>query len=157
MKKIVLAAALPLLAFPAFADTPAEGARLALLSFESIDDSGRGYVDMGQMEEMRGDIFVSMDANDDGKMSEDEFLGWDFGYREVAEEADKVLAYETALKVVYSFWDRNADGEVTNVEHRKAVISDINRADLNGNAVLEKSEYLGGFSVLVAIRAALKP
>lgn len=84
-------------------------------------------------------------------------MDWDFGFSLVAEEQNKVLAYRTALKVVFSFYDRNGDGGITQTEHRKAVISDIQRADLNNDAVLSKSEFLGGFSILVAIRATLKP
>ena len=61
------------------------------------------------------------------------------------------------MKVVYGFWDRNGDGSITEGEHRKAIVADIERADLNGDAVLDKSEFLRGFSVLVAIRAALQP
>lgn len=157
MKNLGLALCMALIAAPVLAEEQSEGRALAELSFESADTKERGYVDMGQMEEMRQDVFYSMDADDNGKLSEPEFLEWGYGFQNIAEEDGKTLAYNTALKVVFSFWDRNNDGAITPTEHRKAIIADFQRADLNSDAVLNKSEFLGGFSVLVAIRAALKP
>lgn len=156
MKTLVLAACLPLLATVAMAEEQTEGRHLAELSFASIDDTGRGYVDMGQMEQTRQDIFVSMDADDSGKLTEDEMLAWGYGFQTVAEDENKQRAYETAMKIVFAFWDRDGNGEITEGEHRRAIIADIQRADLNGDAVLDKSEFFNGFSVMVATRIALK-
>ena len=144
-------------ASPALSQQVSEGRALADLTFESADLSGKGYLDQGDMEAARRNIFVSMDADESKSIELSEFLDWGYGFQNIAEDEDKLLAYRTALKVVYSFWDRNGDGKISQTEHRKAIISDFNRADLNGNAILEKEEFVGGFSVLVAIRAALKP
>ena len=134
-----------------------QGKALAEMSFDSIDTKGKGYLDQGDMEEARKGIFSSMDADENKSIELSEMLAWDFGFQNIAEDQNKQLAYTTALKVVFSFWDRNGDGKITNTEHRKAILRDFERADLNDNAVLEKSEFIGGFSMLVAIRAALKP
>lgn len=142
---------------PALAQQVPEGRALAELSFDSVDAAGKGYLDQGDMEAARRDIFSSMDADNSNTLELSEFLQWSFGFQNIAEDEKKLLAYQTALKVVYSFWDRNGDGKITGTEHRKSVIDDFNRADLNNNAILEKNEFIGGFSVLVAIRAALKP
>lgn len=139
------------------AEQTSEGRALAELSFESIDKANKGYLDQGDMEVARKDIFTSMDSDDSNSLERSEFLNWGYGFQNIAEDENKQLAYDTALKVVYSFWDRDGDGKITPTEHRKAVMADFNRADLNGNAVLEKREFLRSFSVLVAIRAALKP
>ena len=98
-----------------------------------------------------------MDADDNGKVNLDEFLIWDIGMRQYAEERDAVPAFEAALRVVHAFWDRNGDGEITRSEHRQSVLFDFQRADLNNDAVLDQGEFLGGFSINVAIRAALAP
>ena len=157
MKQLAIAALLPFIATASVAETKTEGRQLAELTFESVDTSGRGFVDMGQMEEQRDLIFVSMDANDDGRLTEGELMAWDYGFANLAEEQDKVLAYKTALRVVFDFWDRDGDGDISQTEHRKAIFVDFQRADINDDAVLDQDEFLNGFAIMVALRAALKP
>lgn len=159
MRNAIVAACLVAVSTSMFSTTVSaqDGKALAELSFESVDVKGKGHVDQGDMEAMRQTVFASMDADDSKSIELPEMLGWGFGFQNIAETDDKLLAYNTALKVVFSFWDRNGDGKISNTEHRKAIISDFNRADLNSNAILEKEEFIQGFSVLVAIRAALKP
>jgi len=142
---------------PAAAQEKPEGRRLAELSFDTVDRQSRGFVHYGDMEAARSDIFASIDGDDSEELSLSEFLEWDFGFQNVAEDTNRQHAYRTALKVVFSFWDRDGDGSITQAEHRRALVTDYQRADLNDNFVLEKEEFLSGFSVLVAIRAALKP
>ena len=157
MKQLAIAVLLPFIATAAVAEEKTEGRRLAELTFESVDTSGRGFVDMGQMEAQRDLIFISMDANDDGRLTEEELTSWDYGFANIAEEQDKVLAYTTALRVVFDFWDRDGDGAITQTEHRKAIFADFERADINSDAVLDQDEFLNGFGIIVALRAALKP
>lgn len=158
MKRFIAAALVTtMLGAPAIAEDMTEGRALAELSFEALDTTGKGYLHQGDMEEVRKNIFTSMDADESNSLEEEEFLSWGYGFQAIAEAEDKQLAYRTALRVVYSFWDRNSDGKITPAEHRRAVLVDFDRADLNDNSILEKAEFLGGFSVLVAIRAALKP
>ena len=75
-----LALALPGVAFAQ------EGKELAELVFESIDQAGRGYVDMGEFTNFGGDVFYSMDQDEDGKVTLDEFMAWSFGASVIAEE-----------------------------------------------------------------------
>ncbi|MGB0958970.1 MAG: hypothetical protein ACPGVK_01865 [Halocynthiibacter sp.] len=158
MKHFALALTLPLaIATGATADTKQEGRDLAALSFESIDTAQRGYVDLGEILGQRDAVFVSMDADDSGKITEDEFTSWGYGFQTLAQDEDKELAYLTALRVVFGFWDRNHDGNLTEAEHRKAVTTDFQRADVNGDAILNAEEFFNGFSVMSAIRTALKP
>ncbi|MBL4812865.1 MAG: signal transduction protein [Rhodobacteraceae bacterium] len=140
-----------------FAQEQSEGQRLAGLSFLSVDLNGNEQIDMGEMEQFGGDVFVSMDYDDNQSLSLDEFLSWGYGFENFAEDEDKALAYRTALRVVFSFWDRNADGGITRGEQRQAVIRDFLRADLDGDALLSQGEFLGGFSIMSAVRAALAP
>ncbi len=58
---------------------------------------------------------------------------------------------------MHIFWDLDGDGEVTARENRKARAADFLRADLNNDAILDKNEFINGFSVFVALKAALKP
>jgi len=151
------AVALAIMPSLAAAQTISEGLRLAEVTFESVDTAGRGYVDMGNMENFRRLVFVSQDADDNHRVSLQEYLEWDYGFSNLAAETNRELAYITALKVVHSFWDLNGDGEVSEAEHRRSIMADFSRADLNNDAILSKEEFISGFSVLVALRAALKP
>lgn len=134
-----------------------EGRRLSILGFQSIDMADRGYIDAGEYSSFGADIFTSMDYNDDSKLSLSEFLGWDYGMLQVAQDAGREAAYETALRVVFSFWDRNGDNMISKTEHRQSLNMDFQRADTDGDAVLSQQEFTGGFSVMVALRAAINP
>lgn len=152
---LALAAGLMTLAGGAAADSASEGHDLALSAFSSVDRHGNGYVNLGDMEAYRELVFVSMDGNDDQRITLDEFLAWDFGFVPLAEDRDRRLAFETAMKVVFVFWDRNGDGAVTVTEHRHAIMADFRRADLNDDALLDEAEFTNGFSVIAAARVAV--
>ncbi|WP_136439449.1 signal transduction protein [Pacificoceanicola onchidii] len=134
-----------------------EGRDLAKLAFRSVDNAERGYIDQGEFTNFGSDVFVSMDFDENDKLSLDEFLSWDFGLDQVAEKAGRAEAYETALRVVFAFWDRDGDNQITRTEHRRSLLADFARADANDDAVLTEKEFLLGFSVNVAARAAINP
>lgn len=150
---VIAALAAPISAFA----QESEGRRLAELVFTGIDTTDRGHIDQGQFLAFGQDVFVSMDSDDSGQLSLKEFLSWDYGMRGVAEEAGREDAYETALRVVFAFWDRDGDGEISSAEQSHALKTDFRRADLNDNALLSKEEFLGGFTVIVALHAAINP
>lgn len=133
-----------------------DGAELANLGFESADLNSNGTVSRDEMMEQGDNIFVSMDSDDDGNLSFDEFFGWDFGFKNLAEEKGREQAYETALKMVFNIWDRDANGFVTSIEQRAGVARDFVRNDLDGDYALSRPEFLGGFLINVALRTALK-
>ncbi|WP_372572628.1 signal transduction protein [Ruegeria jejuensis] len=134
-----------------------EGRRLAELAFASVDSADRGFIDMGEFTNFGTDVFVSMDSDDSGKISLEEYLAWDYGMASVAEDRNRVDAYETALRIVFAFRDRDGNGEISKTEHRQSMNFDFQRADLNGDAILTEREFLDGFPVMVALRAALDP
>lgn len=142
---------------PLFAQETNDGKNLALLAFDSLDTSGRGFIDIGEFQNFGSEVFVSMDYDDNQHVNLDEFMSWDYGLRAVAAERGLENSYDTALKVVFAFWDRDGDGEISRTEHRRSLMRDFQRADLDGSATLSKPEFLGGFSVMVALRAALVP
>ncbi len=152
---LALAAALSMVAGASAADSASEGRELAQLAFSSVDQHGNGYVNLGDMETYRDLVFVSMDGDEDERITLDEFLAWDFGFAPLAEDRDRFVAYETAMKVVFVFWDRNGDGAVTPAEHRHAIVADFRRADLDDDALLTEAEFTNGFSVIAALRAAV--
>lgn len=152
---ILLTAAL---AVPALASAQtSEGRDLAKLAFKSVDQDEKGYIDQGEFTLFGGDVFVSMDYDENNRISLDEFLSWGFGMELIAEEAGRAEAYETAMRVVFAFWDRNGDTEISKTEYRQSLSADFRRADFNNDAVLTEEEFLSGFSINVAARAAINP
>lgn len=146
------------LAAPAVATAQSsEGRDLAKLAFQSVDKTERGYIDQGEFTTFGGDVFVSMDYDANNKLSLGEFLSWGFGMEQVAEDAGRAAAYETAMRVVFAFWDRDGDNQITRTEHRQSLLADFRRADADNDAVLTEEEFLLGFSVNVAARAAINP
>lgn len=140
----------------AAADKSSEGKELAEMSFESVKRADRDFVDMGEMEIFRDSLFFSMDQDDNLKLTFDEFFEWDYGFKRIAEETGKQKEYLTAMKIMFAFWDLNGDGNLSETEHRRALIRDFQRADLDNNAVLSKPEFFGAFSMNIAFKAALK-
>ncbi len=143
-------------AAPAIA-ADSEGRELAETLFDGIDDTNRGYLDQGQFRNFGKDVFVSMDTDEDRQLTLKEFMSWDYGMRLIAEEKGREEAYETALRVIFSFWDRDGDGTIAAVEQNRSLGNDFRRADLDEDALLTKEEFLNGFSVMVALRAAINP
>lgn len=146
------------LAAPAGASAQSgEGRDLAGLAFQSVDRADRGYIDHGEFTNFGGDVFVAMDHNENNRLSLGEFLSWGFGMEQVAEDAGRAEAHETAMRVVFASWDRDGDNEITRTEHRQSLLADFRRADGDNDAVLTEEEFLLGFSVNVAARAAINP
>jgi hypothetical protein len=85
----------------------------------------------------------------------EEFTSWDFGFNFIAEDAGQERAYETAQKIIFANWDHDADGEISQSEYHKSMVWDFRRADIDDNALLTQQEYLRGYVVNVAYRAAL--
>ena len=156
---LVMAAALGLSGVDAaFADNhKTEGRLTSEITFSAIDRHSNGYIHQGDLEAFRSDVFSSMDYDDDKRLSYEEFAAWDPGFSLLAEEKGKSDAYVTATKIVFAFWDRDADGEITESEMRHAMIADFRRADIDDNAVLTEDEFLRGFTIIVAMKAAIRP
>ncbi len=136
-------------------ETP--GLQLARQAFASIDTADRGFIDQGEFANYGSDVFVSMDADDDSKLSLSEFLSWDYGMRPLAAEQGREAAYETALRVVFAFWDRDGDGKISEREQRLSLDADFQRADEDKDALLTEDEFVLGFTVMMALRAAINP
>lgn len=135
----------------------AEGRRLAELGFSSLDTQDRGYIDQGEYLSFGSDVFFSMDYDENGSLTLGEFLDWDYGMLPLAQDRGREDAYFTALRVVFAFWDRNGDGAISRTEHRKSLNADFLRADTDSDATLTRDEFLSGFSVMIALRAAINP
>ena len=136
-------------------DKMTQGRELAQIIFGSMEVSPAGGVDMGEFVSFGNDIFVSMDYDDSGSVDLKEFTDWDFGFNFIAEDEGQQRAYETAQKIVFAVWDRDGDGDITRHEYHKSMVSDFRRADTGDDAFLSRDEFLNGYIINVAYRAAL--
>ena len=157
--KLLTATCSLLLALPlgamAQSDAQTPGRDLAELIFGTIEDNPEGTADMGEFVNFGEDIFISMDYDEGGSVDLNEFTDWDFGFNFIAEDEGQQRAYQTAQKVVFSFWDHDADGEISRSEYHQSMISDFRRADTDNDAFLTRDEFLSGYIINVAYRAAL--
>ncbi len=136
-------------------DEPTPGRDLAELIYGSIEDNPEGAADMGEFVNFGQDIFVSMDYDESGSVDLKEFRDWDFGFNFIAEDEGQQRAYETAQKILFAFWDHDADGEIGRTEYHKSMITDFRRADTNDDAFLTRHEFLNGYVINLAYRAAI--
>lgn len=158
MKTLLIACATSLLiATSVFAesDRMTPGKELAVLIFGSIKGDPDGLADMGEFISFGNDIFASMDADDNSSITLEEFKEWDFGFSFIAEDEGHQRAYDTAQKILFAFWDRDGNGKIGPSEYHKAMVADFRRADIDDNAFLSEEEFLMGYIVNRAYRAAL--
>lgn len=134
-----------------------EGRKVGETIFATMDPTGRGWIHQGDLEQFRALVFTGMDSDDDKKVPYAEFAAWDPGFAYVANDMKRGEAYTTASKIVFAFWDRNGDGEMTEAEMRLAMSADFRRADLDDDGTLSQQEFLQGFPIMLAMRAALRP
>ncbi len=136
-------------------DEMTPGRELAEIIFGSMEINPNNGADMGEFVSFGSDIFVSMDYDDSGSVDLREFTDWDFGFNFIAEDEGQQRAYETAQKIVFAVWDHDGDGEIALREYHKSMVSDFRRADTDDNAFLTRDEFLKGYVINVAYRAAL--
>lgn len=134
-----------------------EGRVIGNAIFDTMDLAGRDAVHMGEIEAFRATVFVGMDGDENRRVTYEEFALWDPGFAQVAAELGRSEAYATASKIIFAFWDRDADGELDNAEMRLAMTSDFRRADLDDDGLLSRDEFIQGFPIMVAMRAAIRP
>lgn len=150
-------AAIAVSATAAVADMQAQGPgkELALRVFGSMEANQNGMIDMGDFTNFGKGIFTSMDADDNGSVTFDEFTAWDFGFNFIAEDAGVEDRYRVAQRILFSLWDRDADGEIGKSEYNRSMVDDFRRADLNNDAFLTEEEFTTAYIVGRAYRAAI--
>ena len=131
------------------------GRVLAELVYGSMEDNPSGAIDLGEFVAFGRDIFTSMDYDDNGSITPEEFTQWDFGFSFIAEDTGQQRAYEAAQKIIFAIWDHDANGEITTREYHKSMVSDFGRADIDDDAFLSQDEFLSGYLINVAYRAAI--
>lgn len=142
---------------PAKAQTIEPGRALAETLFATMDQTGRGAIHAGDLEDFRDSVFAGMDSDQSRGVTYREFADWDPGFRQIATNAGRESEYATASRVVFAFWDRDGDGSMSEPEMRTAMSADFRRADLDDDGLLTEAEFIQGFPIMVAMRAAIRP
>ena len=134
-----------------------EGRRIAETLFATVDVTGAGAFHTGDLEVFRRSVLAGMDADGDGSVPYAEFAAWDPGFARVAASMGRTEAHVTASKIVFAFRHLDGDGALQDREMRNALARDFRRADLDEDGFLSRDEFIGGFPVVVAMRAAIRP
>ena len=134
-----------------------EGRLLSEKLFVQIAGSPTAFLDQGAFTNYGSDVFAAMDYDQNNSVTLGEFLVFDTGMRPLAEEKGRLASHETAMRVVFAFWDRDGDGALGRTELIRSLGYDFQRADQNSDARLNQDEFLHGFTLIVALRAAINP
>lgn len=150
-----LVAALCLIAAPVAAQTPDAARAQGELIAQAIDANSDSVIAPDEMAAYGTIVFDTLDIDADGILLRDETAAFRFGMTEIAEFRGRKQAYDTAQSIVFDIFDRDNDGEVTRNEHEHGFRRAFRFADLDEDGLLTMREYLEGFILNIAMRAAL--
>jgi hypothetical protein len=159
----LLTAAMPLV-LPAVAATWASdaaaqdqplGTQLAQLQFRDIDVDHNGLATADEFTAYGDLTMVSMDSDGSGDLSEQEFTSWGFGMHNLADATGTRQGYDTALRVIFDYWDHDNDAEISAGELSDASMSSFAYADTSGDVMLDEAEFSDNFLLNIALRNAL--
>ncbi|WP_341760004.1 antibiotic biosynthesis monooxygenase family protein [Candidatus Endowatersipora endosymbiont of Watersipora subatra] len=91
---------------------------LNLTIFHSVDANEDGLVSNREVEHFRNLVMLSMDSNDDEEITLSEFMSWDVGWKGIAKERNKEAQYRTSLIQLFKSWDLNGDTSLSLQEQK---------------------------------------
>ena len=134
-----------------------QGRALAEQLADALDADADGMIDAAELDGFAAAVFASVDRDGDGAMTAEELASWRYGMADIAAFRGREEAFETTIALVHDIFDRDNDRRVTPAEHAAAIAHSADYADLDGDGVLTREEYLDGFVFNVAMRNALVP
>ena len=153
MKHSTLLASLAVLVTTFAANAWETGQELSEVLFEGVDSTGNGILDFGEIHQMSEDIAFSVDSDGDQLITLDEFRTYDFGFAYLAEAEGESETFSAVERVMFAVADLDANGAIDEREWRLSSRWSFERADLDGNAVLTKQEFLNGWTPIVMLKA----
>ena len=129
------------------------GQELSNVVYSSIDASGNGALDFGEVTEMAESIAVSADSDDNEQISLAEFMAWDFGFAYLAEKEGGGDAFQIVKRVMFAVVDLDDDDTIDEREWRLNTRWNFERADLDANGLLTEREFLNGWTPIVMLKA----
>lgn len=131
------------------------GRALASELFLDIDENGDGSLSLPEALAFSGVVQARLDDDNDGALTFAEFADGSSWLDELAEYRGRTDRLETALRIVYDFWDRDNGGGLSAAEHQVGALNAFTYADLDRDLRLSEDEFLGGFVFAIAMRNAL--
>ncbi|MEO0461510.1 MAG: hypothetical protein AAF127_00135 [Pseudomonadota bacterium] len=128
---------------------------VARAAFTSSDSNQDEVIDAEEIEMMSSRMFASMDYDDSGWVTAEEFDQFDFGLVTSTKAEGKLAEYATAKRILFALQDLNSDGALGMDEHLRSLELGFARADRNENGAMEKDEYGRAFLPNIVMRAAL--
>ena len=128
---------------------------LAHLQFGDIDTDRDGLATGDEFTAYSDLVMVSMDSDGSGDLSEQEFTSWGFGMQNLADAAGTRQGYNTALRVIFDYWDHDNDAAISAAELSGASMSSFAYADTSGDAMLDEAEFRDNVLLNIALRTAL--
>lgn len=144
---------LALLALPNAALAWDSGEELSQVIFGSVDSSGNGLLDFGEIAHMSQSIAYSADSDEDERVSLEEFMAWDFGYAYLAEREDGAEGFAMTKRIMFAVADLDSDAEIDEREWRLNTRWSFERADADGDALLTEDEFISGWTPIVMLKA----
>ncbi|MEM9754364.1 MAG: hypothetical protein AAF914_00140 [Pseudomonadota bacterium] len=130
------------------------GEELSEVLFESVDTTGNGSLDYGEVSDMAESIGLSMDSDVNEEISFDEYMAWDFGFAYLAESEGGTDVFSAVKRVMFALIDLDGDQTLDEREWRISTRWNFERADLDGDALLTEEEFLSGWAPIVMLRAS---
>ncbi|WP_180888067.1 signal transduction protein [Ruegeria sp. THAF57] len=124
--------------------------------FGEVDKHPNSSIDKGEFLDFGRSVFTSMDSNEDKSVDFEEFSTFDFGFKAIAQDAGRPEAYDTAQRILFAMFDRDGNLSIAVVEFEAVMNADFHKADLDNDENLTRAEYLDGYMINIAYRAALE-
>jgi EF hand len=146
--------ALALFAAPASAQDRLAGdiATALIASFAVFDANSDGSADVAEVIAGAKSVFAALDADGSGAAGAEEFQVFSMGLATLAETKSQKAAYQIQRLAIFTRWDANADGQLTEQEVTLALVSELFTA---AEASVSSGQY-GKAAFITDMEAALR-
>ncbi len=121
-------------------------------SFKVFDTDASGKADVKEVVAGAKSIFAALDADGNGGASLEEFQVISMGFEPLAESNSQKAAYGAARAAIFTRWDLNADGQISEAESIAAVLAELLSA---ADASVTNAQY-GAAAFIAEMEASLK-
>lgn len=118
----------------------------------AMDVDRDGRISSIEMEMAGREIFVSMDADGDHRLTRREMVDWPHGFGRLASFRGRDAQFASAMTTVFDLMDTDRDLAIDRAEHSAGLAVASRLADRDGDARLSLTEFREDFIVITALR-----